>query len=307
MDPRQYAAVVADDFRRIFNGRWYYSIELEDGVFTKGHDFYSIGLTRLLLSRCEVEGLDCLDVAAADGLIPILFARRGARSCVASDRNDFSDNIERVKKNLSIDLEYHPELTQSAFVTKMRAAQRSFDLIVNSGLLYHVFSPMHSLACSRSLLRTGGILILETGGTADDAFTMRFNAKGHLNGSQTNYWYPSVRLIDYVCRMFRLKPIDAVFGPVSSSNMLRFCLALRAVEDYPTVEIDRWIERTWQSRDYMDYISWDILDKHATKPVRYNGRQSEDDAGFDAWHHFKTAERYVPDLENIRLSLGQTM
>jgi 2-polyprenyl-3-methyl-5-hydroxy-6-metoxy-1,4-benzoquinol methylase len=85
------------------NDRWYYSIELKPGQFTKGFDFPNVALTRHLLNRLALKGADCLDISAADGLISLLRSRQGATKVGATDRNDFSSHFLKISENMDFD------------------------------------------------------------------------------------------------------------------------------------------------------------------------------------------------------------
>lgn len=50
-----------------------------------------------------------------------------------------------------------------------------FDIVQHLGLLYHLRDPMLSLAQSRSVIKDGGTLLLESFHRQDDSCTMRFN------------------------------------------------------------------------------------------------------------------------------------
>jgi hypothetical protein len=60
---------------------WYYSVEVEEGVFTRGHDHPNVAITRDLLRTVVLRGFDFLDIGTQEAVIPILLKKGGA-GCV---------------------------------------------------------------------------------------------------------------------------------------------------------------------------------------------------------------------------------
>src|SRR5207237_67553 len=83
-----------------------------------------------------------------------------------------------------------------------------FDLINLSGVLYHVFSPLHVLAGLRPALKKGGLMIVSTNVINRDDYSMEFNNSGKLQKEANTFWYLSIRMFDYMLRYFQLVPID---------------------------------------------------------------------------------------------------
>jgi tRNA (mo5U34)-methyltransferase len=176
------------EFAEFWKDRWYYSIELTPGNYTAGFEFNNVALTRSLLARCAIRGQRCLDIGTADGLVSTLMSRRGAAQVVAVDRNDFSQNIDQLRTKLSANIDYIPNLKQTDLVDRLRAAGHgTFDVVVSSGLLYHVYGPLNSLAYTRSLVRTGGILVVETAVAVTDAPVMYLNQNGRPYDEPTTF------------------------------------------------------------------------------------------------------------------------
>ncbi|NGN45193.1 DUF1698 domain-containing protein [Mesorhizobium sp. CGMCC 1.15528] len=314
MDPRAYEKILEDKFAKRFDkDRWYYSIELKPGFYTPGGNYKNIALTRKLLSRCDIQGLDCLDVACADGLIPTLMHRRGARHVVGCDRNDFGMKIRQLKARLGLEMEYNPLVTQQQIVDLSNKSERlGFDVVVNSGLLYHVFNTLGTMCLSRSLVRTDGIMIVETAGSSLNTYAEFFNAAGRMSPTDpTTFWYVTIKMMEYYGRMLRLEPIDAVFGPITENETksLRFAIAFRATADYPAKPEDKWVQRTFEARDYMDLIDWSVLDHATTKPVGYDAPADlpSTGRGIDTMALLNQIGTYDAPLDEVRLPLGVTV
>jgi hypothetical protein len=134
---------------------WYYRIELPDGRFTPGFGFTSVALTRNLLRSAKIEGSRCFDFGTMEALVPTLLAKRGAQRIVAVDAGNASDKVQLVKSLHSVDFEYYPRVKLGETVSFARSIGDRFDIVVLSGILYHVFSPLHLLGYARSLTRLG--------------------------------------------------------------------------------------------------------------------------------------------------------
>ena len=139
---------------------WYYSVELRPGVFTKGEDFPSAALPRAALSRAELKGWRYLDIGAMEGLITTVLCRRGAGRVIAYDwptytRSQARGGPPRVREPHST------SSTKKSSWRDLRPALREsgevpFDLVVFSGVMYHMLDPLGGLAHARSLVLDGG-------------------------------------------------------------------------------------------------------------------------------------------------------
>jgi SAM-dependent methyltransferase len=187
---------------------WYYSMEMEPGKLTPGQTFSNVGLTRALLQRADLNGQDCLDIGTMEGLLPILMQRRGARSVTAYDRpSALTSRIASVKKRFDADFDFVSGFPLAELPAKV--GHRTFDVVVMSGVLYHLFSPLAGLAIARGLLRNGGLMIVETGAIISDEMVMYWNSASRFKGEA--YFYPSVACLDYFARFLRMEVIDSTF------------------------------------------------------------------------------------------------
>lgn len=301
MHPLKYAAELEERFKERFEHKFYSQIEMEQGVFTQGTMSKNIALTRTLLGRTQVEGKDCADVAAVDGWCPILMDRRGARRIAAFDRNDFTPLIDKVRKKLGVTFDYFPLLKSAEIPDAARQGGfDGFDVVVNSGLLYHVLGPINTLAATRSLVKTGGILIVETViDVREEGFRVSFNHSGSVNSSDpTFFWSLGVRMYEYMLRMLRLEPLDCCYV----GN--RMAIACRAVNHVPAAPEDDWLPRTYAARDILDLTDWSILDKTAQVSYHQPEAPKSSGGGANIWQMFKTMGPLpkAGDLVQIRLN-----
>jgi SAM-dependent methyltransferase len=248
---------------KTFHEKWYYSIELLPGMFTDGQDFSNIILTRKALRHTEVENMNCLDIGTMEGMMTILLKRRGAANVIAYDRLNFIDRVRLVKKYLNIDFEYiyGMKLVDFSAVVKKNALY-PFDIVLFSGVLYHMFDPLGGLSIARGMVRDGGILILETSAIVDKNMVMFFNADGRFYPG-TNYWQISLECLDYILRFLKLKAIDLFYhksfrDKKTGLQLCRICIPCRAVNEFLPCADDEWMNKP-HGRDYEEFIKWDEL------------------------------------------------
>ncbi len=251
--------------------KWYYSIEVEPGVFTDGRAFANVHLTRSALKRIDLSGLSVLDIGSMECLVPILACRRGAMRVVAYDRLRFDERVAFLKARLGLDFDY-----VSGFpLARLRDALdgETFDVVVLSGVLYHMVDPIAGLLTARSFLKTGGIMLVETAVIRSREMSAFFNAKGRFY-SGDNYWFLSTALIDYLLRFARLKPLDCFHLKQRSTRrsifrrdrLSRLCVPSIAV-DHPISEPDdAWLPSS-QLKDFAEFLDWSRID--GREPLSY--------------------------------------
>jgi len=176
--------------------RWYHTIDLGDGVVTKGVDNTSERLARVGFPA-DLTGRSVLDLGAWDGFFSFEAERRHAARVVACDyyawhgvgwgtgqgkagfqlaRTALGSRVEDVDLDI---------LDLSA------AKVGTFDVVLFLGILYHVPNPL--LALERVAAVTSGQLILET--VVDMVVIGRpaaaFYPGRELNDDPTNWWGPN--------------------------------------------------------------------------------------------------------------------
>ncbi len=256
---------------------WYYSIEIEPGIFTPGRGHRNIILTRDLLKGIDVAGKNCLDIGAMEGLISILLWRREAAKVTSYDRVDFSEWINFIQERLDVPFSYIKGIS----LNKIKEFTAPFglcpyDVVIFSGVLYHMFDPLSGLAMVRGLTRNGGIMIMETSAvlTEKDECLMHFNNGGRFFPG-TNYWQISFSCLDYLLRLLHFEVLDVSYYKsftVEGIQQGRIAIVCRAV-DGPVVSIgDQWMPKTIGEcylPDFEEFIDWDTLKRRNTGDVPY--------------------------------------
>ena len=249
---------------------WYYTVEREDGQYYRGvYADDMVLLPRVNLAGINLRGMKALDICTMEGLMPTLMCKAGAAEVVATDNErpaaytktgtdsllQMAPKVDEVRRLSQTNWQYEiiPEFTPVSHHLLTRGFGQ-FDLINLSGLLYHVFSPMHWLGSVRPLIRDNGLAIISTNISYFDSPIMSFNEKGFLQKNLTTYWYPTVSLFDYLLRYFRLMPIQAIYSRSQPPHNGYMSVVCRAVPDVVADPDDDWMHPSaWHSWDSMWY------------------------------------------------------
>lgn len=237
---------------------WYYSVEMEHGKPTPGQNFSNVGLTRTLLQRTDLREKDCLDIGTMEGVIPTLMKRRDASRVVAYDRpSALTARVEAVKDRFGVDFEFVSGVPLSELPARLD--HQTFDVVVMSGVLYHLFSPLSGLATARGLLRNGGIMILETAAVIDDAPAMHWNSNFRFLGEA--YFFPSLACLDYFVRFLRMEIIDCAYLEsqcIDGLRTARVALSCRAIDHPKGPAADTFLQGTFHTEmDVAEHLKWE--------------------------------------------------
>jgi SAM-dependent methyltransferase len=259
---------------------WYYMLELAPGLFTPGEERPNVALTRHLLRKIDIEpGVRCLDVGTQECLVPILLERRGA-DVVAYDRIYSQERLELVRAALGTEFELigepirfqheqsrfergtglpgiAPGIGMPLVALPDALSDRGhppFDVVVFSGVLYHVYDPLAALAVIRGLARNGGIVVVETAALFDGRRALNLNAAARF--APWAVWLPSLGCLDYLLRLVRLEPIDGIHIRAGRRRG-RVALACRAVDSPPADPGDEWIGGALHDYELAEYLDWE--------------------------------------------------
>jgi Protein of unknown function (DUF1698) len=126
----------------------------------------------------------------------------------------------------------------------------AFDVVVFSGVLYHMLDPIAGLATVRGLVRNGGMCLIETMVSAEETDAMYFNTKGHI--TKWSLWMITPQLLDYILRFLRFEPLDVVY--LGKPN--RVAIACRAVDAPAAEPDDDWMRTDRYDLDLSEYLDW---------------------------------------------------
>ena len=196
--------------------KWYHKIELRPGIFTPGisilEDLWA--MTRETRTNLSYEGKRVLDLASFDGMWVFEAEKLGASVVVATDcLQPLYANFELCKdilKSKAIPFyntspyrlwEGLQVLLMDDMSTKMpfpkQIHHNLFDIVQHLGLLYHVRDPLWTLSQCRSVVKTGGHLLLETAAIlhSNESKMVLNGTPGRMNRiyqDDTTWWLPTV-------------------------------------------------------------------------------------------------------------------
>lgn len=237
---------------------WYYRVELKPGAFTNGTPRPNMTATRALIDRVDWNGMRVLDVGAQEGVFCVLLAKAGA-DVTGYDRFDLSDRIDLIQQAYCTSFCYVGGQTFPEFVRETHTKERElYDGIFFSGVLYHVLEPTLFVYLVRTLLKPGGILVLETIAAVDEDAALFFNADGRFWNGPGSYYVTATGWLDYYLRFLGFKIVDVEYtGERSRSAKATTRVALTAIltDGHPVRDDDYFGRR----------MPWDLLDFQALK------------------------------------------
>jgi 2-polyprenyl-3-methyl-5-hydroxy-6-metoxy-1,4-benzoquinol methylase len=287
---------------------WYSTIELAPGVFSPGLNIPTVALTRAALRAISLNGLKCADIGCVEGVIPVLLTRRGAQSVVAYDRIDWTSKVNLVKACYGAEFQYISGMNYAAFQAQaMKLDAHPFDVVVFSGVLYHMFDPLGGLLRTRSLVRDGGLVLVETSALLNEVMALFFNADGWII-PPPNYFVPSVACLDYLLRLCRLVPLDFVYlGPGGGKlpkEHIRVCVACRAVDSPQAFKSGEWDSHL--VTDFSDYLDWKSTASES-RPLSIESLGNQliyrADGSLDLLGSLRVAKAYNPTSNESKLLL----
>jgi tRNA (mo5U34)-methyltransferase len=152
---------------------WYHTIDLGDGVVTKGMFDHRPVVDRYLLPA-DLSGLRCLDVGTMDGFWAFEMELRGADEVVAADVSS-PDDLDwpplwraRIDPSLDETKAARFELAHSALRSRVQRVERSvyeldtdlgqFDLIFCGDLLVHLKDPITAIQRIHAVCRGSAVI-----------------------------------------------------------------------------------------------------------------------------------------------------
>lgn len=259
---------------------WFHAIDLGDDVVTCGRFPPEVPQNQTLFSafdflrEIDVRGMDCLDIGATDGLISFGLEKRGARSVVATDRVE-GNGFAAIHQLLSSKVELHTPIEIANINEKL--GDRGFDLIVCAGVIYHMLNPLSALMACRSLLRPGGLMIVETAMTwVSDQPVLVLNSEQELHMESSTYWLPTPAALKGMARLCHFEVLGGRWQPETS----RGAVLGRAVKHNQPVEGANTLTRAMHEHGLLDYGFLDQLkaaDAAPSSAIRFTGEYREFD------------------------------
>jgi tRNA (mo5U34)-methyltransferase len=227
---------------------WYHRMDLGNGVTTPGLPWEVLwDNTRQARKEIDYANKTVLDLGSWDGMWAFEAEMLGAAFVVATDCMNYwqlpwhrgMDNLLLVRE--AIFSKVVPLWNLSPYVLRERLdnmlyshalLKDGFDIVQHLGLLYHLRDPLLSLAQARSVIKDGGILLLETALCGNgDSCMMRFNfGPGAFYNDFTSWWAPTLSCLREMLRtsLFEMDEDGAAFQ-YTDSPVCRVALRARAL------------------------------------------------------------------------------
>jgi tRNA (mo5U34)-methyltransferase len=225
-------------------GFWWHSIDLGQGVVTKGLQ-PPIVLAHLLdrIRLPDLSGKTVLDIGAYDGFFSFEAERRGARRVVALDHYVWSLDMPRAYENwrdckergaVPLPGEETPywqpdklpgkrayDIAHKALNSKVETVVGDFmkmdlqklglfDVVLFLGVLYHLKDPLGGLKQVASV--TKELAIIETHAIRtpgyEDLELCEFYSSNQLNWDVSNWWGPNLKALEGLCRAAGFSRVD---------------------------------------------------------------------------------------------------
>jgi tRNA (mo5U34)-methyltransferase len=182
---------------------WLYSVDLGDGVQTKGLFGPPHTHIRDALDQVEVRNKKVLDVGCWEGHWSFEVERRGASEVYATDylvgdpRAELSERglkelptFRLAHTILESKVSYHPDVSVY-HIDKLGVAE--LDVVLFCGVYYHLKHPLLALAKLRQVMKDDGIIIVE-GAVVEGPreASARFYYHELLGDDPSNWWVPTL-------------------------------------------------------------------------------------------------------------------
>jgi SAM-dependent methyltransferase len=296
------------------NGNWYYTVELAPGEHTAGHRHANVAATRALLRGVDLASTSCLDIGTQEAMLPVLMKRAGAAYVAAYDRLDLGERIGKVKRAYAVEFDYIGGRRLADLPAELEArSRRVVDVVVFSGVMYHMINPLGGLATARSFCRAGGVFLIETAAMQSREMALHFNAEGRLYGSHANFFVPTTACLDYFLRMLGLRPLrGAYIGAAADGSVNRVAVLCRGEpRAVPLSPGDDWCGEANVMSNFADDASlqWDRL-ASAAPPVRLHPAPAPDSVigeGRSLYDWIRAAPAYSPRPGETALALDSVL
>jgi tRNA (mo5U34)-methyltransferase len=196
---------------------WWHSIELGDGLVSKGlKPLELLGAEANLVYKDDIKGKSVLDIGAWDGAFSFAAEDRGARDVLATDHYCWVG--EGWGKKASFDLAKEARgskirelVIDVPDITLERVGP--FDIVLFLGVFYHLKHPFLALEQIASIPTE--LLVLETVVTVDSGSEplMKFFPGRELDNDPSNWWAPNISCVKAMLQVCGFNKIEITPHP----------------------------------------------------------------------------------------------
>jgi len=138
----------------------------------------------------RLDGLSVLDIGCYSGGTSLLMAAMGASVVAVEEVTKYVDCLKYLRDAFAIE-KLDPR-NLSLYDLTADEFQDAFDIVLFSGVLYHLSDPVLGMRISFDAVRPGGRCLLETAVTRSDARILEYAGKNEPGrGDAANWFYPS--------------------------------------------------------------------------------------------------------------------
>ena len=206
--------------RRIESIRWFHSMELAPGVWTRGSQGAPRNGTADTLRRLglpeRLDGKSVLDVGAWDGFFSFEAERRGAARVLATDFFSWSGGGWGTQDGFRLAREALDSKVEDLRIDPLDLSVErvgTFDVVIFFGVLYHVRDPL--LVMEKVAAVCKDLLILETyidQRMGEDYPAMVFYPGTELSNDATNWWGPNASCVEAMLKTVGFPKIETVWA-----------------------------------------------------------------------------------------------
>jgi tRNA (mo5U34)-methyltransferase len=218
--------------RRVGEYKWAHSIDLGQGVVTPGMWGAPNRAVMEAYDRIVFRGKKVLDIGCWDGLWSFEAEKRGAAAVYATDdisQRSFAEQptFALAHEVLNSKVRYFPNVS----VYDIRSlGVNDFDVVLFSGVYYHLKHPLHALASLRQVMVTAGTIIVE-GPIIDnvrDSFASFYYHDLYAD-DVSNWWVPTLRCLrEWIeCSYFEIEHERMIPATSQPGRLLRFMATVR--------------------------------------------------------------------------------
>jgi 2-polyprenyl-3-methyl-5-hydroxy-6-metoxy-1,4-benzoquinol methylase len=179
--------------------RWFNAIDFGEfqarGREASGATYFNGSLFGVfdLLSHIRIEGRRCIDIGSGSGLVALGLKKLGAAYVAAAD-GIHHPAFDTAREITGLEVDYR--LIGVEHVAAESDWQGSFDLVVSSGLMYHLINPFELIHAAKRLLKPQGLFLLQSYcKRTDPAAALYLNSERNVNGDPTTYFVPGINAL----------------------------------------------------------------------------------------------------------------